>query len=141
MNPLERDELIHWLAVHIDADEPPGLAATKLARTVLDVVENRDGPETVLLERDIALLAQRYRRQSPDEPQRACTTCIFLHPEEPPVPAKFVAAAADGSEWYECGNHPPTENAAQRFRVSLIDLDIWRRDNGLLRELSGGTPR
>ncbi len=141
MNPLERDDLIHWLAVHIDADEPPGLAASKLARTVLEVVENRDGPEAVLLERDIALLAQRYRRQLPDEPQRTCTTCNFLHPGADPVPAKFVAAAADGSEWYECGNHPPTENALERLRVSLIALDIWQRDNGLLRELDGQAPR
>ncbi len=141
MNPLERDDLVHWLAVHIDADEPPGLAANRLARTVLEVVENRDGPEAVLLERDIAILAQRYRRQPPEVATRYCNSCNFINPEAAPVVAKFVAEDATGSEWYECGNHPPTDNAVQRLRVKLTDLDVWRRDNGLERELSGAKPR
>lgn len=140
MNPIERDDLVHWLAVHIDADEPPGLAATKLARTVLEVVENRDGPEAVLLERDIAILAHRYRRQPTELATRYCTSCNFINPEAAPVVAKYVAEDATGAEWYECGNHPPTDNALQKLRVKLTDLDVWRLENGLARELSGAKP-
>jgi hypothetical protein len=141
VNPLERKDLVQWLAVHIDADEPPGLAATKLARTVLEVIENRDGPEAVLLERDIAMLAHRYRRQPEDVPTRYCTSCNFINPQAEPVVARYVAEDATGLEWYECGNHPPTDNAIQKLRVKLTDLDVWRRDNGLDRELGGAKPR
>lgn len=141
MIPLEREDLVHALAVAIDADEPPGLAARKLAQTTLQLIENRDGPEAVLLERDLEVLVNRYRRQPVNETTRYCTSCNFSHPEASPVVAKYVAEAADGSEWYECGEHPPTDNALQCLRVKLTDLDVWRRDNGLERELNGAKPR
>lgn len=138
MNPLERNELIHWLAVHIDADEPPGLAATKLACTVLETVENCGGTDAVLLERDIAALAERYRPKAEVLPARWCTSCAARDGKT--SEAKFVAAAADGIEWYECGNHPPTDNAIQRLRVKLTPIDVWRAEHGL-RALAEGTPR
>lgn len=141
MIPLEREDLVHALAAAIDADEPPGLAANKLARTIVQLVENRESPEAALLERDLEVLVNRYRRQPVDVPTRYCTSCNFLHPDDPPVVARYVAESADGSEWYECGQHPPTDNAAQRLRVKLTDLDLWRRDNGLLREASGAKPQ
>lgn len=138
MNPLERDELIHWLAVHIDADEPPGLAATQLARGLLELVENRESPETVLLEREIVALAERYPRNIVVLPPRWCTSCAYA--DGSTSEAKFVAAAADGSEWFECGNHPPTDNALAVLRVKLTPLEVWRAENGLA-ELSEGKPR
>jgi hypothetical protein len=138
VNPLERDELIRWLAVHIDADEPPGLAATKLARTVLDVFENRGGPEAVLLEGELVALAERYPRNLAVLIPRYCTTCASA--DGSMSEAKFVAAAADGTEWYECGNHPPTDNALEVLRVKLTPLDVWCAENGLA-ELRQGTPR
>jgi hypothetical protein len=141
VNPIERDDLVHWLAVHIDAQqhEPPGVVATKLARTVLEAVENRDGPQAVLLEADIASLAKRYRRKSPDFPTRYCTRCNAVDPQAAPVVAKYVAQDADGVEWYECGNHPPTDNELQKLRVKLTELDVWLVDNGLVRNPSGAT--
>jgi hypothetical protein len=55
------------LAAFIDPDPPPGLAATCLARAVLDLVEHRDGKAAVYLAADVDKLAERYPREEEDD--------------------------------------------------------------------------
>lgn len=57
------ERLIRQLAIAIDSDEPPGIAARNLARAIVCLVQDRDGPDAVLLEVEINKLAQAYPRK------------------------------------------------------------------------------
>lgn len=59
---MMRDELIQALARVIDPDEPPGLAATVLARRVIAFVENRGGKGAFLLVEQLEALNYRCPR-------------------------------------------------------------------------------
>jgi len=41
------------------------------------------------------------------------------------VDARFVATDAEGLQWYECGEHEPTDNVAGVVRVHLEPIDEW----------------
>jgi hypothetical protein len=60
--------------------------------------------------------------------ERNCTVCL---PSGKRVRARFVARAADGLEWYECGEHAATENVAGVLRVALTPIGAWFHANGL----------
>ena len=59
---------------------------------------------------------------------RNCTCCL---PSGKRVRARFVARAADGFEWFECGEHAETENVAGVLRASLTPLGAWFHAHGL----------
>jgi hypothetical protein len=116
-------DVVHRLAALIDSDEPPGLAAHRLARTVVALVEDRGATEAALLDCDLEALVNRYRRKAIE--LRYCTVCNFYCPNQPPVEARFVAADARGREWYECGLHSPTNNIGEVLRVKFTPIDVW----------------
>lgn len=47
--PVAGDRLLASLACHIDHDEPPGMAASMLARTILELVKGLSSPGAVYL--------------------------------------------------------------------------------------------
>lgn len=55
-------------------------------------------------------------------PGRNCTVCLANNAR---VDARFVATAADGLQWYECGEHEADDNVARTLRVSLEPIDEW----------------
>jgi hypothetical protein len=62
---------------------------------------------------------------------RICTSC-----QPKTVPAKFVASAAEvipghPMQWFECGEHEPTDNLAGELRVSLEPIEDWFKRHGL----------
>ncbi len=61
-NPVELEDLVRRLARVIDPDEPPGLAAHQLARSVVSLVKNRGGLEAARLIAPIDRLAEEVRR-------------------------------------------------------------------------------
>ena len=60
------ERLIRELAAEIDQDQPPGIAARNLARAVVCLVQDRGGPQAVLLESEINKLHPRYPRPAID---------------------------------------------------------------------------
>jgi hypothetical protein len=56
------EDLVRRLAAAIDADEPPGLAATTLARAVVELVRDRESIDALHLAGEIETLAHRYPR-------------------------------------------------------------------------------
>lgn len=58
----QKDILTLELVKIIDPDEPPGMAAMILARSVLDLIEDRDGKEALILQLEIIRLAQLHPR-------------------------------------------------------------------------------
>ena len=62
-------------------------------------------------------------------PTRFCTCCNANGVRE--VRARYVAADADGLEWFECGQHNDRENVARVKRVSLTLIEEWYRKHGL----------
>lgn len=60
---------------------------------------------------------------------RPCTVCLGLRGLR--VAASHVARAADGLEWFECGQHEPTENVARVLRVRLTPIAEWFASMGL----------
>lgn len=80
-------------------------------------------------------------------PGRNCTGCMGLR--RLTVEARFVATDAEGLQWYECGEHEPSDNVASVLRVSLTPIDEWfasLRGNldtyldGVVDALIGGLP-
>lgn len=61
----ERVRLIGALALLIDADRPPGLAARKLAESVLKLVEGRGGLEALEISGAVTALMRRFPRKPP----------------------------------------------------------------------------
>lgn len=68
---------------------------------------------------------------------RFCTVCLA---RDKKVLAKFVAQGPGGfaarlhtlvMEWYECGDHDPTDNVADVTRSVLVPLEDWCRQMGL----------
>jgi hypothetical protein len=57
---MKRDELIRELVRVIDPDEPPGMAANVLARSVLALVENRGAKTAALLSIQFEALLVHY---------------------------------------------------------------------------------
>jgi hypothetical protein len=49
MNPATKESLVRALSAIIDHDEPPGLAARTLARSVVSLVQDREPDEAVML--------------------------------------------------------------------------------------------
>lgn len=64
-----------------------------------------------------------------NERARPCTVCLGLRGLR--VEASFVAGAADGLEWFECGAHEPTDNLASSARTSLTPIAQWFASHGL----------
>jgi hypothetical protein len=46
--------------------------------------------------------------------------------------ADTVAGAADGLEWFECGDHEPTDNIGGVTRVRSEPLKDWRARHGIV---------
>ncbi len=59
-----------------------------------------------------------------ENPGRNCTVCNAKGKRRP---AKYVATAADGLQWYECEAHAPDDNLADSLRVRLEPIDDWFR--------------
>ncbi len=64
MDPVDTEDIIHRLAIFIDADEPPGLAAHKLARAAVCLVRDREPRDAIALGDELNRLAfdPRFRR-------------------------------------------------------------------------------
>jgi hypothetical protein len=62
------------------------------------------------------------------ERQRPCTVCLARGERRP---ASFVAGSVDGLEWFECGQHEPTDNLASSARTSLTPIAQWFARHGL----------
>lgn len=60
--------------------------------------------------------------------RRPCTVCIARAVR---VDATHVAATASGGEWYECGEHEPTDNLSGERRVQLTPIAEWFAGHGL----------
>jgi hypothetical protein len=61
---------------------------------------------------------------------RYCTVCN-ANGKPGQVRARFVARAADGAEWYECGAHGETDNVLGTLRVKLTPIGKWFKAGGL----------
>jgi hypothetical protein len=61
-NPIDKERCILLLTRIIDHDEPPGLAARNLARAVVSLVQDRSGPESIILESKINALNPQHPR-------------------------------------------------------------------------------
>jgi hypothetical protein len=59
-----RHQLVCKLAELIDSDEPPGLAAHELARTIVSLVADRESTQAVLLTSALNELRTRFPRVS-----------------------------------------------------------------------------
>lgn len=53
---------------------------------------------------------------------RNCSVCLAQNRRRP---ANYVARGVDGGEWFECGDHEPTDNVAETVRTSLTPIDEW----------------
>ena len=53
---------------------------------------------------------------------RSCTTCLARDRRRT---ARYVARDSDGLEWFECGEHDPTDNVAETVRVAREPLAAW----------------
>ncbi len=73
MAPDKLEQLIRLLACAIDDDEPPGLAAMKLARAAVALVRKRSGREALDLERALNRLAfeAKFDRSADKNPELA----------------------------------------------------------------------
>jgi hypothetical protein len=59
---------------------------------------------------------------------RPCTVCLARRTR---IDATHVAGTADGFEWFECGQHEPTDNVAQVVRAKLTPIAEWFDAHGL----------
>jgi hypothetical protein len=59
----ECERIVGALAMLIDADEPPGLAARELARTVVSLVRDRESPDAVRISGALIRLGARFPRR------------------------------------------------------------------------------
>ena len=62
MDPVRKERLIRELQCIIDTDEPPGMAARDLARSVVSLVQDRSGGCAIDLSVEIDNLARKYPR-------------------------------------------------------------------------------
>ncbi len=62
MNPAMKERLIHELVKAIDGDEPPGLAAHRLARAAVSLVQERDAKQALRIAKDLEDLDAEYER-------------------------------------------------------------------------------
>ena len=69
------------------------------------------------------------------ERKRPCTVCLA---RDRRVEATHVAGTVDGFEWFECGQHEPTDNLASSARTSLTPIAQWFARHGL--PLPGARP-
>lgn len=60
--------------------------------------------------------------------RRPCTVCLARNRR---VEATHVAGTVDGLEWFECGQHAPTDNLAESARTTLIPIAQWFASHGL----------
>lgn len=54
--------------------------------------------------------------------ERPCTVCLARGARQL---ATHVACAQDGTEWFECERHLPTDNVARVTRVARIPISDW----------------
>lgn len=59
---------------------------------------------------------------------RFCTGCLGRGIRRP---ATHIAGDASGLQWFECGEHAPSDNLAETERVTLEPLEAWFERNGL----------
>lgn len=59
---------------------------------------------------------------------RYCTRCLA---QVGKVQARYVATGVSGMQWFECGDHDPTDNELQERRETLQDIAEWFSANGL----------
>lgn len=59
---------------------------------------------------------------------RPCTVCLSRGRR---VAATHVAGTADGFEWFECGQHEPTDNLSHAARARLTPIAEWFARAGL----------
>lgn len=90
--------------------------------TRLGVPEGTDARE---LERDLG--PEQPTRlvvegQEPVITGRSCTVCLARNKRRD---ATHVARDAGGLEWFECGQHDPTDNVAETIRVVLEPIAAW----------------
>ena len=62
---------------------------------------------------------------------RTCTVCNAQRPPRLGVAARCVARAADGAEWFECGEHGERDNVLGSLRVALVPIEEWFTAHGL----------
>ncbi len=109
---IDKQHIIRTLAMLIDSDAPPGLSAMTLARAVVALVENREGPQRVILELELQQLDLRIPRVAEDPdlvrqvhvppphrspvPGRVCQRCG--HRECPCCTANTCDRMIDGKE-------------------------------------------
>lgn len=61
--PVTGDRLLAALAVHIDMDAPPGMAAREIARTVLELLDSAcNDLQPFELHQELLKLKERFRR-------------------------------------------------------------------------------
>jgi hypothetical protein len=62
VNSVQKEELVARLALVIDSDRPPGLAARTLARSVISLVRDRGGKEAAVLAEELDRFAVSFPR-------------------------------------------------------------------------------
>jgi hypothetical protein len=55
--------------------------------------------------------------------------CLMCQTRAERVDAEMVATAADGLQWFECGEHEPSDNIAGVVRTRLESIADWRAAN------------
>ncbi len=65
--PVAGDRLLASLACHIDHDEPPGLAARRLATELLGLVDGLTSFQVVMLSAHVRELAAKFKPGQPGE--------------------------------------------------------------------------
>lgn len=66
MNKPTKERLINELAPLIDSDEPPGLAAHRLARAAVELIAEREPKQAYRIAKDLEDLNAEYERPLPD---------------------------------------------------------------------------
>ena len=62
MQSSKKERLVHELAAAVDVNDPPGLAAYRLARAVVTLIAGRESSEAYRLAKDLEDLSAEYER-------------------------------------------------------------------------------